>query len=307
MLERGSNVNQPDREALKRAREEWEKEIELEVDAKMADEVGHQRRRKGIYEEICRAKWGNTTIDNIMYLSRIHSTLHDEDNRRIVSDLEPPIIAASRNGHDKIVALLLENGAEVDIIHKNPRETIFATAVAAKAGHVEVVRTLLDHGALVDGPREVLDYFFREPLTVAVKADKTEVAELLVARGARVFPCCLSLSSLHTAAENNNLALLKLFLASGYTVDHPSLGGSPLAWAAKHGSSAAAELLIGAGADVEYTDPRGDTPLLLAVKNGSVGVTQALLAAGADLEVRTSVQLTTANHTALQVALVEAS
>ena len=160
MLERGSNVNQPDREALKRAREEWENEIELELEAKMADEVGPDRwRRKSIHEEICRAKWGNTTIDNIMYLSRIHATIQDPDKRRIVSDLEPPIIAASRNGHDKIVALLLENGAEVDIIHKNPRETIFATAVAAKAGHVEVLRTLLDHGALVDGPPEVLDYW----------------------------------------------------------------------------------------------------------------------------------------------------
>ena len=162
MLERGSNVNQPNREALKRAREEWEKEIELEVDAKMADDVDHpnpQRRRKGFYEEICKAKWGNTTIDNIMYLSRIHSTIMNPTNLKIISDLKPPIIAASRNGHDKIVALLLANGAEVDIIHKNGRETIVATAVAAKAGHVEVLRTLLDHGALVDGPPEVLDYW----------------------------------------------------------------------------------------------------------------------------------------------------
>ena len=173
MLERGSNVNQPDREALKRAREEWEKEIDLEVAAKMEDDdqeictdtvwrgcVYPEQRRKGFYEEICRAKWGNTTVDNIMYLSRIHPTLADPFKYRVVSDLEPPIIAASRNGHDKIVTLLLENGAEADIIHNTGtwgQQKIFATLVAARAGHVDVVRTLLDYGALVDGPPEIFD------------------------------------------------------------------------------------------------------------------------------------------------------
>ena len=99
-----------------------------------------------------------------------------------------------------------------------------------------------------------------EPLTEAVKANKTEVAELLVGRGAKVFPCCWTWSNLHTAAENNNPALLKLFLASGYTVDHWSVSGSPLVLAAKHGSSAAAELLIGAGADVDYQGGGGRNP-----------------------------------------------
>ena len=97
-----------------------------------------------------------------MYFSRIHPTIQNPVNYRIVSDLEPPIIAASRNGDDEIVALLLENGAEADIIHKiGPygHTQIFATLVAAQAGHIDVVRTLLDHGALVDGPPEVLDEY----------------------------------------------------------------------------------------------------------------------------------------------------
>ena len=168
LLARGSNVNQPDRQALKRAREEWEKEIDLEVAAKMEDDdqeictdtvwrgcVYPEQRRKGFYEEICRAKWGNTTVDNIMYLSRIHPTLADPFKYRVVSDLEPPIIAASRNGHDKIVTLLLENGAEADIISEedetgNPKS--FATLVAVHAGDLELLQIPLNHGAPVDGP-----------------------------------------------------------------------------------------------------------------------------------------------------------
>ena len=143
LLERGSNVNQPDRQALERAREEWEAEINLQVDAKLQS-YGHSRySRESVYPEISDAKWRKTTMDNIMYLSRVHP------------DLDPPIVEAARNGHNEIVALLLENGAEVDIIgreDKTGKPKSFATLVAVRAGHLEVVRTLLKHGALVDGP-----------------------------------------------------------------------------------------------------------------------------------------------------------
>jgi len=106
LLERGSNVNQPDWQALEKARKEWEADINLQVEAKKMDpnlEEWQRHDRDYLVEEIRKAKWRNTTVDNIMYLSRIHP------------DLEPPIIAASRNGHHDIVTLLLENGADPDI------------------------------------------------------------------------------------------------------------------------------------------------------------------------------------------------
>ena len=106
LLERGSNVNQPDWQALEKAKEEWEADINLQVEAKKMDpnlEEWQKRDRDYLVEEIRKAKWRNTTMDNIMYLSRIHP------------DLEPPMIAASRNGHHEIVTLLLENGADPDI------------------------------------------------------------------------------------------------------------------------------------------------------------------------------------------------
>ena len=152
LLERGSNVNQPDRQALERAREEWEAEINPQVDAKLVEHFGVQGalavytsspQWNSIHREISDAKWRKTTMDNIMYLSRVHP------------DLDPPIVEAARNGHHEIVALLLENGAEVDIIGKEDKTgkpKSFATLVAVRAGHLEVVRTLLKHGALVDGP-----------------------------------------------------------------------------------------------------------------------------------------------------------
>merc|ERR1712212_1055772 len=106
LLERGSNVNQPNWQALERAKEEWEADINLQVKAKKMDpnlEEWQRHDRDYLVEEIRKAKWRNTTMDNIMYLTRIHP------------DLEPPIIAASRNGHHQIVTLLLENGADPDI------------------------------------------------------------------------------------------------------------------------------------------------------------------------------------------------
>ena len=83
-----------------------------------------------------------------------------------------------------------------------------------------------------------------EPLTAAVEANMTEVAKLLVGRGARVFPRQELHSLLHFAAKNNNPELIKLFLANGYNVDHKVFYRTALAWAARHGSSAAAQVLI---------------------------------------------------------------
>ena len=105
-----------------------------------------------------------------------------------------------------------------------------------------------------------------------------------------MFPEQEDRSLLHTAARNNNPVLLKLLLESGYTVDWTwTVGGwccgwsllegewccgagqswaSPgreetaLTWAASAGSSAAAEFLIEAGADVDSQKGRDSwTPL----------------------------------------------
>src|ERR1019366_6083883 len=59
-------------------------------------------------------------------------------------------------------------------------------------------------------------------------------------------------------------------------------GTTALHWAARLDDTAAASLLIAAGADVKAENRYGVTPLYLACLNGNEAIIEGLLAAGAD-------------------------
>ena len=114
LLEIGSKVNGPDMRALKRAVQKWEEEIESKLfevqessnSTLFVGEFGRLR------ERIEKKMWGNVSVESLMYAWRVHE-----------GKLEPPIIAAAGRGHSEIVSLLLETGADPDILRegfKNP-------------------------------------------------------------------------------------------------------------------------------------------------------------------------------------------
>ncbi len=59
---------------------------------------------------------------------------------------------------------------------------------------------------------------------------------------------------------------------------------SPLMWATQHGDMKLTKMLIDAGADPNYANPRGITALTLAASNGATSIAKVLLEAGADPE-----------------------
>ena len=80
---------------MKAAREEWDEDSEA------------------LDSEAILAKWRNVSVDDLMYAERIHF------NRNSPPNLSPPIIEAAMKGHSEIVQLLLEHGADVEILTKN--------------------------------------------------------------------------------------------------------------------------------------------------------------------------------------------
>jgi len=91
--------------------------------------------------------------------------------------------------------------------------------------------------------------------------------------------------SVHSAAQNNQLSLLRTLLAEDpKLVDAVDVDErSPLHWAASSGSIDIARFLIDQKAEVDKTDGSGWTPLHIAVSAGHENVVQELIGAGADV------------------------
>jgi ankyrin repeat protein len=93
--------------------------------------------------------------------------------------------------------------------------------------------------------------------------------------------------SLHKAAEQNDIALVKSLLEKGANVNAPDqLGWSPLHYAAYRGHKQAAELLLNNGALVNAKASNDVRPLHLAAEQGQTALAELLLGKGADVNAR---------------------
>src|SRR5207237_509312 len=102
------------------------------------------------------------------------------------------------------------------------------------------------------------------------------------------------------AIHHDNVALANAWLRKGAdaNVRSPGTGTPALAWAAGESRPAMVRLLLAHGADVNATDPYGDTALMTGAGRGSLAIVQLLLSHGADVNAK-------AVQTALMVAAEE--
>lgn len=89
------------------------------------------------------------------------------------------LMEAAKSGHMRLVRLLIEKGAEVNLVHKG-----YGTAptFAAAKGRTKVVKLLLAQGALVDA----LGNNGATALILAARSGHTPVVRALVGKGADV-------------------------------------------------------------------------------------------------------------------------
>ncbi|KAF7981785.1 hypothetical protein HWV62_31871 [Athelia sp. TMB] len=203
----------------------------------------------------------------------------------IGGNLGTPLNAASYAGHIEVARLLLNRGADVNLVANIRFFTIFghhvhdpvaALQLAARQGHIDMVRLLLDFGAQCTDSAPLFD---------AIRLGYIEIVQLLLQRGAD--PSAVDIQhgedALELASSKGQTTIVKLLLEHGASVntqndtDHPAL-----AIASYQCHIDIVALLLEHGADVHARTDLGYTALELACSNGAIDIARMLLEHGAD-------------------------
>ncbi|OAQ62928.1 ankyrin repeat domain-containing protein [Pochonia chlamydosporia 170] len=191
-----------------------------------------------------------------------------------------PLSWAAKNGHEAVVKLLLYKGAKVDPIDcKGETPLLWAT----ENGHEAIVKLLLDGGAKTDSRSR----YGKMPLSVAAENGHEAMVGLLLDKGADVDlkDSEYGRTPLLSAAEKGYNAIVKLLIDKGAEVKSGDrYGQTPLLWAAGNGHEAIVKLLLDKGAKVNLGDSNSQTPLLWAARNGHKAIVKLLLDRGAKVK-----------------------
>ena len=263
--------------------------------------------------------------ENLLNNRKLYLSLNRVDDKRRTA-----LMWAAHGGHEAVVRLLLEKGADVHAKDTNAGDET-ALHEAAHYGHEAVVRLLLEKGSDVDaktsfgwtalsaasrrGYEAVVRLLLEKRVDLEAKAIGGETAlhkaaegghgavvQLLLEKGADLeAKTHFEWTALHKAAEGGHGAVVRLLLEKGADLEAKiSNGKMALHMAAEGGRGAVVRLLLEKGADVEAKTTDGETALYMAAQGRHGAVVQLLLEKGADVSANT-IYGWTALHTAARM------
>ncbi|HTA46445.1 MAG TPA: ankyrin repeat domain-containing protein [Bryobacteraceae bacterium] len=193
-----------------------------------------------------------------------------------------PLAIACSNANAALIRLLLSAGANPNFAGENGETALM---IASRLGDIEPLRALLDGGAEVNAKDTAAQ---STALMVAIRENHPEVVKLLIAHGADVNTTTRVGQKPAPRAPNAGGGSHGAGINRGGVPERgqqdPTPGGmTPLLYAARDGELDLAQMLVGAGADVNTAEANKINPLQMAIENGHVGLAKFLLDHGADI------------------------
>lgn len=202
-----------------------------------------------------------------------------------------PVLLAAYEGHEDIVELLLEAGADVDETAGPNGSSPSAAAVtpllaAAAMGHMKTVSRLLFWGAAVDA----IDCEGRTALCLAAARGSAEVVRALLDRGLdENHKDDLGWTPLHAAACEGHRAVCAALTERGSMARVGEMdieGRTPLILASQEGHWGTVRLLLDRRSPIDHRAYDGHSALSAALLEGHAEVAELLMRRGADTDVR---------------------
>jgi ankyrin repeat protein len=212
------------------------------------------------------------------------NTKKQETASPVAKDKVLEFIRAASEGNSRRVRAFLNGGVNVNAAYQgNAKASTNALIGAVRNGHTKVVRLLLEHGANPSFRAATIEkwrtQFEVDALGLAAEKGHLEIVRLLINAGANVNESInCNLDALNAAVVEGHVKIVRELLNAGYLIKGPG-GKKALDAAISRNRRRVALLLIQAGVDVR-SDREG--LLLAAALKGMVLVVKAMLKAGAD-------------------------
>ena len=200
-----------------------------------------------------------------------------------------PLMIACYFKHHKVVHLLLQSGANVNLQADHHIDNGTTLLVASKNNDITLVLLLLSANADVN----VQDAKGRTALYWACRYGNDEMIKRLLKAKADPKICTLQRESplaLYTISRHKKSSTVVALLKSGADPNVLNPFFTPLHAACASGHKDIVQLLLKAKANVNALDRYGNTPLYNAARSGFEQLVEQLLSAGADIEIEKNLE-----------------
>ena len=204
-------------------------------------------------------------------------------NRHLANISDPrgdtALILAIQEGTERVIELLMENGADPNKASRNDGATPLMTA--ASNSRTRIMRLLFENGA---NNVNAINRQKWTALMFAVSNNRnSDIVELLIENGARVnMQNDHQETALLIATQYRKDEIIRLLLRAGADPNIGDFRGTtPLLQAAHHGNVDRVRMFLGAGGNIRHKDNDGWTALMHAAQSGNVDTMRLLLERGA--------------------------